>query len=224
MSIYNLSYTQKVIDLLPPDKRYPKILSWVNALLFPIGQDNTEIFIDYKTGSTYPVYNPIATYSKGNRVIYGQSVYESLVNGNDLVPTEVEGWRVYLEYFIGVDERVKYTNVKLVLEYALNKRFLTQFKQPPLVSDIFLTVNSIPSKPFTIGNNDISSSVTYDNRSLEYVVNEYFVLGVTNNLNINVPISVYNALANDNLTRTNIIRNFADKYVAAGILYTIITY
>lgn len=224
-SFFNINFNQKATELSPPDKRYPTFLGWVRALLEPLQYNNNSLFIDYKQGASYyPDYNPLTTYSKFDRVIYGQSVYESLTDGNTYNPTDLTYWRVYLEYFVGVDDRIKYNSKVLVFEYALNTRFETTFNQPPTQSDIFLTVNTIPTYPFQVGSDEFNSSVTYSNRSYEFVVNEYFAYGTTYNLNINVPIAVFNALAADDNTRTNIIRNFADKYVPAGISYIIITY
>jgi hypothetical protein len=223
MSFFNISFNQKAVELTPPDKRYPKFIKWIQALLSQVQYNRDSTLGDYKTGSSYPLW-VAGTYSRFDRVIYGQSVYESLVDNNTANPTDATYWRVYQEYFVGVDERIMYNSKVLVFEYSLNTRFETTFRQPPLQSDIYLTVNAIPDKPFEVGNQNFNSSIVYSNTSLEYVVNDYTLIGTTYNLEINVPIAVYNALAPDNLTRTNIIKNFADKYVPAGILYTIITY
>ena len=225
MSFFNINFQQKAIELTPPDKRSHSFIGWASALFSQWQYNSDSLFTDYKEGAGYVApYNVLVVYSQYDRVRYGQSIYESLIDGNTYNPTDLNYWRVYQEYFVGVDERIMYNSKTLVLEYALNTRFGSTFNQPPLQSDIYLTVNSIPTKPFQVGNVGFQSSVTYSDKSLEFVVNEYFAPTDTFNLNINVPIALFNSLANDDNTRTNIIRNFADKYVPAGILYTIITY
>jgi len=225
MSFFKINFQKKAIELTPPDKRSNSFIGWVSALFSQLQYNSDSLFTDYKEGAGYVApYNVLVVYSQYNRVRYGQSIYESLIDGNTYNPTDSNYWRVYQEYFVGVDERILYNSKVLVLEYALNTRFGSTFNQPPIQSDIFLTVNTIPSRPFQVGSDEFNSSVTYSDKSLEFVVNEYFAPVATANLNINVPIALFNSLANDDNTRTNIIRTFADKYVPAGILYTIITY
>lgn len=222
MSFYEIDYNQKAVELLPPDKRMPSIVAWVKALLMQLQYNITSLFVDYKTGSDYPVYVP-GSYNKFDRVIYGQSVYESLININTAEPTDTAYWRLYQLYFAGTDTRIMYNAQTLVLEYALNTRFQTSFRQPPLQSDIFLTVNQPQNRVFQVaGDEGLSSNVRYDGSS-ENVVNSYTFASFFN-LEINVPVATYNSLSTDVAAREKIIRYFADKYIPAGILYTIITY
>ncbi len=223
MSIYNVDFDQKAVELLPPDKRFTKNVGWVRSLLSQNQYNHTDIFIDYKTGSAYPVWNNLGTWNIGQRVIYGQSVYESIINNNSLVPTDVTGWRVYQQYFIGVDERLTYRGENLILTYALNERFNTTFRQPPLVSDIYITNNQIGIIPFVVGENEFESSVVYFDFSYNFIINSYTPNSVTN-FTIFVPLAVYNSLSADPLSREKIIREFADRYVNVGMTYTITTY
>ena len=172
MGFYNPNIDNKVTELLPPDKRAPRMLSWLRSLATGIKWNQTRLFVDYINGSTYPLW-VAASYSKGNRVIYGQSVYESLKNANTDNPLVTASWRVYLDYFVGSDERVFYNHQKLVLEYVLNKRFNSTFRQPPLVSDIYITNNVKPYGVFVAGYDEAETSVTYDDMSYEFIINNY---------------------------------------------------
>jgi len=113
---------------------------------------------------------------------------------------------------------------KLNLEFALNTWFDTVFRQPPAVSDIYLVTNAIAVSPvFRVGASELESTSVYSNISTELVINDYTFTDEYN-LSIMVPVAVYNALGSTNDIRDSIIRNFADKYVNAGITYDIITY
>jgi hypothetical protein len=164
-----------------------------------------------------------ASYNKFDRVIYGQSVYESLVNDNTAEPTDTNYWRIYQNYFTGVDTRIMYNSQTLVFEYALNTRFGATFRQPPLQSDIYITTNTPPSRVFQVGADESLSSTVRLNGSSEFVVDSYSYTPFKN-LVINIPIAVYDGLSSDVAAREKIVRYFADKYIIAGIIYKIQTY
>jgi hypothetical protein len=222
-TIYDINYNQKAIELLPPDKRSGSMIQWAQSLFKEVQYNRDALLTDYKVGSSYPSYSSLATYAKFDRVIYGQSVYESLVNGNTATPTDVTKWRVYQEYFIGVDERLTYNHCKLVLEFALNKRFYSTFRQPPSVSDIYITTNVPPIAVFVSGIVENESSAVYDDVSSEFVINSYS-FGGFNNFTVYVPTAVYNAVGSTENARQNTFRNFIDKYNTPSIFYNIVTY
>lgn len=223
MSIYNLNYIQKVVELLPPDKRGPKMVNWLIDLLGPMGVNYSDLFVDYKTGSDYDLYDSLTTYNTGDRVQYSQSIYESIIDNNTLNPTDLSGWRVYEEYFIGVDERITYNHLKIVLEHALNKRFNTTFRQPNLVSDIYIETNVPAANVFVVGSVEQESSIVYRETSSEYIINGYS-FAIFNNFTVYVPLAVYEAQSADINAREPIFRYFIDKYNSAGLNYNIITY
>ena len=222
MSIYNFSYTQKILELLPPDKRGAAMVAWLYDLLAPVGHDYYDVFVDYKTGSNYDLW-VAGSYPLKAKVQYGQSVYESIIDSNTLEPTNTAGWRLYQEYFIGVDERILYNHGKLILEYALNKRFSTSFRQPPLISDIYIETNEPPYSVFVVGQIEEESSISYYNTSTEYIINDYN-FNTFYNFTVYVPLAVYDAVSADPAAREKIFRVFIDKYNTAGLLYNIVTY
>jgi hypothetical protein len=222
MSLYDIDYSITGPQLLPPDKRRTRMLAWIKALLSPLQYLQLLVFTSYKQGSTAPQY-AAGAYNKGDRVVYFFSVYESLVAANTSVPTTPGYWVKVQDNFIGVDERVKYSGAKLVLEYALNKWFVTQFRQPPAQSDIYITVNQIVLDTFIVGATEARSSWVGLTDSSEPIGNDS-ALAAGVNMNIYFPLAKYNSLASTNQQRESIIRAFVNKYVTAGIIYKILTY
>lgn len=234
MSIYNLSYDQKAVELLPPDKRTPIQLAWVKAMYGQLKYLRDAIFTYYKGGivtyNSYAVNNWDSTFAGGYSidmpVKYGEAVYVSLTNSNTTVPTSSD-WVLVQNSFIGVDERVMFNANKLVFEYALNKRFNGVFRQPALVSDIYIVKNASLLSVFVVGATENESSIIYANNSTEVIINSY-TFSVYYNFTIMVKTSVYNLIdpsggANPVLTN-KIIRNFVDRYNTIGLTYDIQTY
>jgi hypothetical protein len=222
MSIYDISYTNRVVELLPPDKRYSRTVAWFKAIVNQLQYLHTDVLVDFRTGSDYPIYAP-GSYNKFDRVIYGQSVYESLYDTNTAVPTDTSKWRLYQLHFLGVEDRLKYNGQVLVLDYAINDRFNTNFRQPPLQSDIYFTINTPAVDVFIVGGDESNSSTILEMISSEYVINSYSFTAFTNFV-INIPVAVYNALSTDPAARDKIVRGFVDEILHAGLKYSIQTY
>jgi hypothetical protein len=221
-SLYDIDFNQQAIDLLPPDKRNPKNISLFQALMNGIQWCRDLILGSYKTGAIAPNYSP-GTYNIYDQVVYKQKVFESLKSGNTDTPDVITSWRLIQNNFIGVDERVLFNGGLLILTYALNKWFMTTFRQPPALSDIYIITNVIPVPVFRVGIEEIQCSDVYSNTSSEFVYNNYNFADI-NSFTIYVPIAVYNALSSIPANRDAVIRNFADKYVIAGLFYNIQTY
>lgn len=153
---------------------------------------------------------------------------------------DLVNWIKVLNNWIGLRERAKYNSQKIVLEYALNKVFLpliypltTTFRQPtgwdgsgnPIPnSDIFIQNNTVNSSAFFIGSDESQSSAVADSDDDQQ---SFIGDGYTNTpflATINVPIAVFDALAGNDIDRTNVIRSFASKYILAGITYNVTTY
>lgn len=224
MSIYDITYSQKAIELIPPDKRSNENIVWVQSLLNQNQYIRDKYLGDYNIGAAYPLWAIATTYNKGDRVIYKGSVYESLTSSNTgNQPIEGKYWTLYQKNFIGASERVYYNGQKIVLEWALNKWFNTTFRQPTLVSDIFIDTNTPAFTCFIIGATKDSSSAIFSDISSEPIAYAYNA-PIFYNATINVPVAVYNALDTIPANREKIVRNFADLYMPAGITYNITTY
>ena len=126
--------------------------------------------------------------------------------------------------FIGVDNRIKIRSEKIVLEYALNLWFETTFRQPPNQSDIYI-VNQTSENlvPFVFGQNYTESSTIFSNTASGAI---YSTVPTADHFGftIFVPISVHHALNSNSTIANNIIKDFANKYVACGVKYQIQTY
>lgn len=221
MSIFNVNYSNMGIELLPPDKRNSRLVKLVSVLLSQIQYLRDLIFDSYGSGSSAPAY-VTGTYSLGSRVVYKHNVYESLVAGNTDVPPTAT-WFLVQSNAIGVNEQALYNGQKIVLEYALNRWFGTNFIQPPGQSDIYLTNSAQAVAVFRVGGSEAISSRVYLATSSEYVVNAY-VNTTSANLTINIPIAVYNALDSLPANRTALVNSIVNQYLPAGITYAIQTY
>lgn len=219
--MYNVDYNQKVIETLVPDKRQPKTVAFLQQLVKEVSVNHNQLFNIYKNYQSAAVWTA-GTYSRYSVVRYAKSIYIAAQATSD-EPTYTENWILVSPNFMGNDMRLAIRGEKLNLEYALNTWFNTTFKQPPLVSDIYLTTNTIVDRIFRVGKVENDCSNVYKDVSSEFVINSYSFTDQYN-LTINVPLSVYNALGATNEIRTSIIRNFADLYISAGITYNITTY
>lgn len=213
MSVYTINFLNKVIELLPPDKRLGRMVAWMRSLNNPIQYLKYKFLDDYRTGSTYPVWIA-GTYNKGDKVVYKQIVYECDTDNTTNSPP-LSGWVKYLDSFIGTDERVLYNGQKLVLEYALNQYYMSNFRQPPLVSDIYIANIPYSLQGFNIGQTTGDAvGQTTSTGFIDYdtpFVQPY-------NFQINIPAAVY-ATTNDSE-----IRNFVDRIIPIGLNYTINPY
>lgn len=222
MSIYDITYQDKVVELLPPDKRFVRMVAWLRGLVNQLQVLRDKIFGDYKQGITCNPWEDIV-YNTGDLVKYGETVYISLIDSNTDVPTVTTSWAVYQNSFIGVDERVLFNHQKLVLEYALNKRFGTTFNQPPSTSTIYITTNTNGNNVFIVGATEDESSLVYLDGSTETVVNSYS-FSTFYNFTVYVPTAVFNAVAGTTAERNAVFSNFINRYNTVGLTYNITTY
>lgn len=223
MSIYDVNYGKVGPQLLPPDKRFPRLLALLKVLLSPLQWVRDLWLGSYRVGSDVLPWLNSTVYKKYDRVLYKQKVYESLIDNNTAPPTLQASWMVVQQNFIGVFERVLYNGNRLIFEYAINKYFGTRFRQPPNRSDIYTATYPKPFSVFVVGGSEGNSSVVFANRSSEYVIDAYDFNSFYN-LTIFVPQGVFNALDPSAANCEKIIRNYADQYIIAGIIYEIKTY
>jgi hypothetical protein len=221
--MYQIDYKIAIESLLVPDKRTKKTVSFNKALVSEVSNNHELLFNTYKEYSAVPVWAS-GHYDRNELVKYGKSIFQSIEDGNTTEPTYSEKWRIVSDNFLGSDFRLKIRGEKLNLEYALNIWFDSVFKQPPLVSDIFLTTNPVtPITVFRVGDESFNSSAVYLDKSVEFVINSYS-FDEQYNLVVNVPIAKFNSLGDSDSIRTSVIKNFIEKYINAGLTYKIITY
>lgn len=116
-------------ELTPPAIRKVKMMAWLRVLIRPIKYVSDLFFNDFCKGANYADYNNATVYIKYDRVVWSDlAVYELKVStstgvnptGDSLSSTN---WRKIQDYFIGVDERVRFNGQLIVFEYAINKHF-----------------------------------------------------------------------------------------------------
>lgn len=224
-TIYDINFNNAAPSLLPPDKRFVKQVQWVRMLLSSLQYLRDLWFGSYRTGSIAPIWVNSAPYAKYQQVKYSvnNQIYESLINNNSDIPTVATSWQVVQTNFIGLSERILYNGQTLVLTYAMNKWFGTTFRQPNAQSDIYITNSTVPVAFFRSSSVEKASSSVSTGSSSEFVVNAY-TFAPPINFTIYCPVAVYNALDPSLVNNNKIFRGFVDKYVPAGITYTITTY
>jgi len=222
--MYNIDYNTTVENLLVPDKRTKKTVAYNTALVADVANNHNLLFSKYKDFTILPIWTA-GTYAKNELIRYGKSIFQSIENGNTTQPTFSNTWRLVSDNFLGSDFRLEIRGEKLNLEFALNTWFGTLFRQPSIgLSDIYLVTNPIaPISVFRVGNSEFESSKVFLNISDEFVIN-YYSFSAQYNLTINVPSALFLSLGTTDDIRNSIIRNFADKYINAGLTYTLNTY
>ena len=238
--IYNINEELLAKGILPPNKRTDIQIAWLKNLLTGMQRSNILLndYIDGFFGLSF--YNISTTYNIGDRIIsgydYNCNIYESQTDsntGNPLIDTT--NWLNISTNFIGSKERVAFKCNKIVFEWALNRYFITVFRQPTTIgtgiygplSDIFISDVVPVYTSFVSYSTETLSSTTFIDRSSDYIfTTEIYGISETFAFNINIPIAVYSALPGYTGAGSvdNLIRNFADKYSCFGTQYQIITY
>lgn len=222
--MYTVDYNIAVSDLLSPDKRWPKRIAWLRALVASVAQASFSLFDTYRKANFTATAWDGSPIDRNQIVRYGKSIFRSEVDANTSEPTFSNTWTLITDNYLGTDFRLALRGEKLVLEYALNVWFGTTFLQPPLQSETYITTNTVLSTPvFRVGANEAESSNVSTLGSSEFVVNDYS-FSAQANMAINIPQAVYDSLGASDDVREAIVRNFADRYVNAGIIYTINPY
>lgn len=221
MAIYDVTFSTVWEKLYPPILRQVKTLAWGVVLMKPLQWLRDLFFNDYADGSSATYYDNSTAYIVDDKVYYDdRAVYICIQNTTGNLPTDTTYWKKILDNHIGVRERVRYNSRKIVFEYALN-RWFNVYAPDPL---IYITNNTIYVGAFVMGKTGTYSSVMARNSLFQtnFLGNSYTYNNIA--FTINVPILVFNALASNNTDRENIIRNFADRYVLAGIEYDVQTF
>lgn len=218
MYAFNTTYlTEK---LTPPALRQVRVLAFLRVISAPLTSKWND-FLEYINGSNYSVFDISNAYSVGNRIRYGYAIYECIQASTGYLPTNTDYWLLINKDFVGVDARRKFNGQKLVFEYVLNLYLNTTPYTVPL---IYTTRNAVDGNGFYIGSKgygdrgQMSKSTNQDDYiGTGYTIGQYA-------MTIYVPLALYNSLASTASDREQRVRNVADKYVPAGILYNVTTY
>jgi len=222
MSKYDFNIAPAVIEILPPDKRKPRTLQLIDALLSPLQWSRNLLFGSYYNGLIAPGYT-VKAYKYLEQATYQKRVYVSLIESNINPPlpmTVPATWLLIQDNFIGVKERILYNGSKLVLEYALNKQFNSVFRQPNALSDIYITNDTPVIDGFLVGITEPFCSSVGQTTSSNAIGGDLPSVYL-NNFIIHIPTATLNLTVSGN---TEAVHNFVDKYIPASIRYEIINY
>lgn len=246
MPNYRVTYNTQGQWLTPPAKRRPKLLSFLYALLAPLQWLHDNFFDErikdgvrtggYVLGNLVDPWNNAINYLKGQRVmgLDNFSVWEALqdnTNIDPLSPTQTS-WLKVLDDWVGLNERTVYTSQVLELEYILNNRFYplynlefinwnfdntTNWTRVSPYSDIYIT--PLNGTYFTIYETAIGSTIfSYADPSVIPIYDSASFPLNFGKFQINVKNSILTAVGE------KAIRAIADKYVIAGVQYTVVGY
>ena len=186
------------------------------------------------TGSAYALFNSSVNYNINNLVRYGRASYictKTPAVGLFPLPTNTDYWYKILDDYIGITERSKYSAQKVMLEFALNRRFNPTTIQPPFSSapaSIYITNNesnpiflwSAPAgtDTFTYVAPNSSTSFWYSILGNPTIVTFY-------NFTVNVPTAVVTSLAPLSTAEVKLlITQEINKYCLAGTTFNITIY
>jgi len=234
MSKYDVNFNITALELLPVLKRptddfSSDIYDLAKSLNEPLNVLSL-IYKYYREGSSAGNYNPLTVYAYGELVNYQRRVYfrNEITSGYvaGIAPNNTTYFVKVLDDTIGLNDRIRFGNGKLILEYALNATFGTSFNQPPVLSDIYITRNSGDSDTFAIGELDSDTATISENDTdADWGIPETEPsVASPFDYVIHIPTAVWTALASTNNERDMVVLSVASKYKLFGYLPEIQTY
>jgi hypothetical protein len=149
-TIYDIDFEIQGENLMPPDKRKPKLLAWLFAFLYALQLLRDRFYTYYADGFTGDRWDISTAYSVGDEVRYiDRSVYECIqATTAGILPTDTDYWVKIQDIYIGIRERSRYNSRKILFEFILNK----WFDVDPLPADqIYIQNNSVYGTAFVMG-------------------------------------------------------------------------
>lgn len=221
MSFYKLNISNRIIELLPPDKRYINNVTLFTAIWSPLQWCFDLFFKSYYEGTNAAYVS--GTYNYLDQVSYLGKVYSSNIDNNTDLPT-TSNWTLVQDDFIGLRERSYYTNQKVMFEYALNREFNGNFYFPNITeviptaghahNDIYITNNNPSINAFLVAKTEPYCSTVGKTTSSSFVKVTEGSIDVTN-ITVNIPTVIHALYSED------ILKTFIEKYVPFGLTYTI---
>lgn len=232
MSIYDINYQTVINNLLPPQYRVSKIKAFLYSLVSPIQWLRDKFFDNYVNSDIYfytdLVSNTFIKYAYTLVRFPDNTVWETQVDNVDITlfnpmigQTTDNGviiWVKVLDNFIGLNERAKFSNQKLMLEYLLNRYFKLD-TGPDL---IYIDNNDTAHPMFSIGEE-------YDDTAVISELDEdtLFWISLTdqenqeNNFTIYVPTLISMQLG---VNYESIISVIVDRYNFESLNYNVVVY
>lgn len=211
-----INFVETMINLLVPDKRTSNTIAFLSPPSNQLQVNNNSLFQNYKVSNNYDEWSGGTMYNRYHTVKYGKQIYYSTINDNiDIFPGN-DGWELITNNFIGADDRVYFDGTKLLFEYAINTYFGTVY-QPNTTLNSEIYVETLPTtlKGFKVGATEhVSDSVLYTNST------GYIKLTDNEPTQYNLIIWVKDMGLPDKPTEGE-IKNFAIKYIVAGVVFKI---
>lgn len=226
-TIYDIDFNLQAENLLPPDKRKPKLIGFLKSLVVAVQILRDWFFNYYADGFSGDFWAGGSGYSFGEQVIGPDNAVYELINPLGITGVftppglDTTNWTKIQDIYIGIRERMRYNSRKIVLEFVLNK----WFRVDPLPADqIYIQNNNIYGTAFLMGNSGpTSSTMANTSGAQQYFLGNAYSYGLYG-FTIFVPTAIFDALDPDPTNAENIIRTIANKYVIAGMLYNVVTY
>lgn len=223
---YDVNYVQE--KLMPPLLRTPIRLDWLKTLTRPIQLKYNDIFgtQSFVQSFSSAKWNILTAYTPGVRVRLGIAIYECLIANTGVDPTsDATKWLLIEKDFVGTDERIKFSSQHMVFEYVLNRYLNTTYATIP---KIYVLTNTIDTNGFYMGADGDGTFGELATNTGNITTQDDF-LGTSYSLNqyaftIYVPAALFTTLGTTAANREQTVRNTADKFVLAGLLYNVTTY
>ena len=218
MGLFDVDFKYLSEALSPVKYRTGSFTGWLYSLLKPIEWVHNSIFKGTKDGLFQrSKWSNVTAFTVGQLTQYGESIYYCDVSNTNKIPnTSPQYWSLYVPDRLGVNERIRITGQKRILEYELNRRFKTftvTFPQNPLIPDIY--IQNTPTLPlFVIGLEQSSGIFTAGQH--DGIFKDPLLL--SNNFTVYVPTTKYTEYGE------KAIRQEVDKYLTAGLNYNVVTY
>ncbi len=213
-------------SILPSHERTTEIMTFLKGLLSRL-KYYWDLFLSYKEGADNFLGAPLwtaGTYNKYEIYIHPETgaVYEVSATSTSTEPGTSSDWRLVQKNFIGVDESQHFYGGRMILTYALNKQYATNYLTDPDValSDIYIEDVVKDDEMFQIGFTESMSSAIFSNTCSESITS-YDTNVYAYSFTIRVPASrfpTFGALEDKQ------IRDFANQYITAGVVYLVEDY
>lgn len=207
--------------------------AWLNILASPLIK--VQLWWEERlNGSSYTLFDDVTDYSIYDTVQYGRASYWCFNDppiGLYPLPTDATYWYKILDDYIGINERSKYSAQKVMLEFAMNRRFSPATITPPFSSSIpsiYIQNNLLNITPilYSAPHGTNTNTWTAPGSSIRQW---YSILGnpstvAVYNYTVFVPSVIFSALDPDPLEAEALIRQEANKYSLVGLKFDIQSY
>jgi hypothetical protein len=203
--------------------------AWLNIMANPLILIQRWWFFRVN-GHSYTAFNPTNDYNIYNYCLYGRASYQCILTppiGLYPLPTNTNYWYKILDDYIGLNERSNYSAQKVMLEYALNRRFSPTTITPPFsasIPSIYITNNandpvilwSAPASTDTFTYTAPNSSISF-----WYSIKGNPTIATVYNYTIHVPTAVVTGTTPEFIY---LVTQEANKYGLAGLNFNVVIY